>query len=239
MVLAAGLGTRMRPITDTIPKALVRVAGKPLIDYALEALEDAGANRAIVNVHYLADQIRWHLGNRKGIGTTISDETAGLLDSGGGVAKALPLLGNDPFFILNADTFWIEKVTAPVSNLAALAHAFDPKRMDLLLMLADPEQATGHTGVGDFLVGEGGRLVRYRGSGEPVIYAGAIVCHPRAFVAAPEGPFSLNILFDRAIAEDRLFGMHMRGHWLTVGTPAAIAEAEATIARHRAIEKAG
>lgn len=239
MVLAAGLGRRMRPITETVPKALVRVAGKPLIDYALEALEKAGAGRAVVNVHYLADQVRRHLADRKGIETPISDETAGLLDSGGGVVEALPLLGERPFYILNADTFWIEDQTAPAPNLVSLARAYDPERMDFLLMVADPEQATGHTGEGDFLIDDNGRLKRYRGSGKPVIYAGAIVCHPRVFAEAPEGAFSLNVLFDRAVAASRLFGMRMRGHWLTVGTPSAIAEAEAVIARLQTFERTG
>jgi MurNAc alpha-1-phosphate uridylyltransferase len=239
MVLAAGLGMRMRPITETMPKALVQVAGKPLIDYALEALEETGAERAVVNVHYLADQVRRHLASRRGIEASISDETSSLLDSGGGIVRALPLLGKGSFYILNADTFWIEDETAPASNLVSLARAYDPQRMDFLLMVADPEQATGHTGAGDFLVGDDGRLTRYKGNGKAVIYAGAIVCHPRVFAGAPDGPFSLNVLFDRAIADGRLFGRRMQGHWLTVGTPAAIPEAEAVIARLQAFEKAG
>lgn len=239
MVLAAGLGTRMRPITDTMPKALVPVAGKPLIDHALEALERARAARAVVNVHYLADQMRRHLADRHGIDTPVSDETAVLLDSGGGVVHALPFLGSRPFYILNADTFWIEDQSAPEPNLVSLARAFDASAMDLLLMVADPKQATGHTGGGDFAIGPDGRLTRYHGSGDAVIYAGAIVCDPRIFSKVPEGAFSLNMLFDRAIAAGRLFGMRMRGHWLTVGTPDAIAEAEAVIERLRDLEKAG
>ena len=231
MVLAAGLGTRMRPITDTIPKPLVEVAGKPLIDYALDALAAVGAGRVVVNVHYLPQQIRSHLETISGFETLVSDETDRLLDSGGGVAKAMPLLGEAPFYVLNADTFWIEDPSVPQTNLQALADAFDPDRMDMLLMLAGLSQATGDGGRGDFVRDAEGRLARFDGgNGEPLIYAGAMVCHPRALAAAPEGPFSLNRCFDAAMAEGRLHGWPMRGHWLTVGTPAAIAEAEAVIA---------
>ena len=231
MVLAAGLGTRMRPLTETIPKPLVKVAGKPLIDYAIGALVAAGAGRVVVNVHHLPDQIRRHLATVSGTETVISDETDRLLDSGGGVVKALPLLGDAPFYVLNADTFWIDDPASPRSNLQALADTFDPGRMDLLVMVASFSQATGHTGRGDFVRDAEGRLARFDGSnGTPLIYAGAMVCAPRVFAGVPEGPFSLNRCFDSAIAAGRLYGLPMRGRWLTVGTPQAIGEAEAAIA---------
>lgn len=240
MVLAAGLGTRMRPITETMPKPLVTVAGAPLIDYAFAALKAAGVGRAVVNVHYRAGQMRQHLSGMSDLAITISDETEGLLDSGGGIVKALPLLGDGAFFILNADTFWVEDPDAPQTNLEALAAAFDPARMDFLLMVASMEQATGHEGRGDFALLREGQLVRYDGvAADPVIYAGAIVCTARAFEGAPDGPFSLNRLFDKAIAAGRLYGFLMRGHWLTVGTPDAIGRAEAVIAGLAGTRKAG
>ena len=227
MILAAGLGTRMRPITDTIPKPLVEVAGKPLIAYGLEALDRVGISRVIVNVHYLAPMLVEWLSARSGPEILISDETAELLDSGGGVVRALPMLGSDPFLILNADTFWVEDPDAGQDNLAMMADRFDPELMDILLMIARPEQATGHTGAGDFTCDQAGRLTRYTGVGEPVIYAGAIILHPRIFDGIAERKFSLNRCFDQAASAGRLFGMPMQGHWLTVGTPEAIGEAEA------------
>ncbi|MGN6549141.1 MAG: nucleotidyltransferase family protein [Pararhizobium sp.] len=240
MVLAAGLGTRMRPITETMPKPLVNVAGTPLIDYGLAALKAAGVERAVVNVHYRADQMHRHLSGVSDLAITISDETEGLLDSGGGIVKALPLLGDGPFFILNADTFWVEDPGAPQGNLEALAAAFDPARMDFLLMVAAMDQATGHEGRGDFTLLPDGQLVRHDGvAPNPVIYAGAIVCTARPFEGAPDGPFSLNRLFDKAIAAGRLYGFRMRGHWLTVGTPDAIACAEAVIAGLAETRKVG
>lgn len=240
MVLAAGLGTRMRPVTETVPKPLVKVGGKPLLDYALDALASAGATRVVVNVHHLPDQIRHHLETVTRVETIISDETDRLLDSGGGVVKALPLLGHAPFFILNADTFWIEEPAAPCTNLQALADAFDSGRMDIIVLLARFSQATGHSGRGDFVLDESGRIARFDGSnGTPLIYAGATVCHPRVFAGAPDGPFSLNRCFDAAIAAGRLYGLEMHGHWLTVGTPEAIGKAEAAIAALKEARKTG
>ena len=233
MILAAGLGTRMRPITETLPKPLVEVAGKPLIAYGLEALDRLGVSRVVANVHYLAPMMTKWLKAWPGAEILISDETDGLLDSGGGVAKALPLLGPDPFLILNADTFWIEDPDAGRDNLAMMEDRFDPESMDILLMTARPDQATGHSGAGDFTIDKDGRLHRYRGAGEPLIYAGAIILHPRVFAAITEPKFSLNRCFDEAQGAGRLFGAPMRGHWLTVGTPEAIGEAEAAISAYR------
>ncbi|HET9536782.1 MAG TPA: nucleotidyltransferase family protein [Mesorhizobium sp.] len=228
MVLAAGLGKRMRPITDTIPKPLVRVAGKTLLDWGLDSLAEAGVSRAIVNVHYFPEQIVAHVARRSAPVVSISDESVELLDSGGGVAKALPLLGGEAFFVINADTFWIDRNG---SNLDRLALAWDPSRMDMLLMLADLDSATGHNGKSDFLLSADGRLLRSAGAPEGVIYAGAAIVHPRIFEGAPAGAHSLNLYFDQAIEAGRLFGVKMDGHWITVGTPDAIPLAEAAVAR--------
>lgn len=228
MVLAAGLGKRMRPITETIPKPLVKVAGKPLIDWGLDAAAQAGIGTAIVNVHYLAGQLEAHLRDRNDLEIVISDEREMLLDSAGGIVKALPILGTEPFVILNADTFWVGDEKAP--NLLALADAWDADRMDILLMTARLDQETGYEGKGDFVADENGHLRRARDiSGEPVIYAGAGIIHPRIFAGAEPGVSSLNRYFDEAIAAARLYGMPMTGHWLTVGTPDAIGEAEAAL----------
>jgi MurNAc alpha-1-phosphate uridylyltransferase len=227
MVLAAGLGKRMRPITDTIPKPLVPVSGKTLLDWGLDALAAAGVARAVVNVHYFPEQIVAHVASRWRPEVLISDESDGLLDSAGGIVKALPQLGAEPFFILNADTFWIDR--GP-SNLKRLALAWDASRADILIMLAELESATGHSGSTDFLLAADGRLVRSGGAPDGLIYAGAAIVHPRIFAGATATPHSLNLYFDRAIAEGRLFGMPMDGHWITVGTPDAIPLAEQAVA---------
>ncbi len=228
MVLAAGLGTRMRPVTDTIPKPLVKIAGRTLLDWGLDALAEAGVTKAVVNVHYLPDQIIRHVAARTTPGIVISDERDGLLNSAGGIVKALPELGNAPFIVLNADTFWIDRDEA---NLIRLGLEWDDARMDILLMLASLESATGHSGGPDFLVDADGRLTRAKGSPDGVIYAGAAIVHPRIFAAAAPDAHSLNRYFDEAIAAGRLFGMLMAGHWITVGTPEAIPLAEAAVAR--------
>lgn len=228
IMLAAGLGKRMRPITDTLPKPLVRVAGKPLIDWGLDALAEAGVANTIVNVHYLADKLIEYLAGRKQPRITISDERDLLLDSAGGIINVLPQFGNEPFYVLNADTFWVGDEARP--NITALAQAWDDARMDILLMTAELTQATGFDGKGDFVADSDGRLRRARDcAGEPVIYAGAAILHPRIFAGAEPGVSSLNRYFDEAIASGRLYGMPMSGHWLTVGTPEAISEAEAAL----------
>lgn len=228
MVLAAGLGKRMRPITETMPKPMVPVAGKPLIDWGLDALARAGVTDAVVNVHYLPDQLIGHLKHRVTPRIVISDERDLLLDSGGGIVHALPELGPNPFYILNADTFWID---AGDDNLRRLALEWSDESMDILLMLARLDQATGHTGGGDFSISSDGRLARAPGSPDGVIYAGAGIVHPRVFADAPAGPHSLNRQFDRALETGRLFGMVLDGSWITVGTPDAIAPAEAEVKR--------
>lgn len=228
MVLAAGLGTRMRPITETMPKPLVRIAGKTLLDWGLDSLATAGVGQAVVNVHHFPEQIAAHLAGRSRPKVTISDESERLLDSAGGIVKALPFLGSEPFFILNADTFWIDRSG---SNLGALALAWDPAAMDILIMLADLQSATGHSGKSDFLLGTDGRLARSGGAPKGLIYAGAAIAHPRVFTGAEAKPHSLNLYFDRAIASGRLFGHRMDGRWITVGTPEAIPQAEAAVAK--------
>ncbi|MEM6463039.1 MAG: nucleotidyltransferase family protein [Pseudomonadota bacterium] len=230
MILAAGLGMRMRPITEITPKPLIPVGGKPMIDYALDSLARENVGKVVVNVHHLADQLIDHLAARKGGEVAISDEREELLDSGGAIVKALPLLGGGDFYVLNADTFWLEQAGAAVSNLARLAAAWNPSEMDMLLLTTTPDRAVGYDAAGDFLYRTDGRLTRYDGiSDRPVIYAGAALMSARIFDRAPKGPFSLNLCFDEAIASERLFGVGMDGLWLTVGTPEAIALAEAAM----------
>jgi MurNAc alpha-1-phosphate uridylyltransferase len=228
MILAAGLGKRMRPITDTMPKPLVRIAGRTLLDRGLDSLAAAGVEKAIVNVHHFPGQIAAHVASRKKPRIVISDESGGLLDSAGGIIKAQPELGAEPFFILNADTFWIDHGQP---NLKRLALEWDAAKMDILLMLADLKSATGHTGSSDFLATSDGALRRSGGAPRGLIYAGVGIVQPRIFDGAPSGPLSLNRYFDAAISAGRLFGMKMDGHWITVGTPDAIPLAEATVAR--------
>ena len=229
MILAAGLGKRMRPITVTVPKPLVEVAGRALIDHSLDRLESAGVETAVVNIHYLPQLMRAHLARRRRRPEVlISDETAKLLDTGGGIRHALPLLGDEPFYVLNSDSFWIEGARP---NLRWLAGAWDDAKMDVLLLLAPTVRAVGYRGRGDFRMDTGGRLTR-RPEREvvPFAYSGAAILHPRLFEGAPDGAFSLNLLFDRAAEKERLFGVRMDGLWLHVGTPDAIAEAELSIA---------
>ena len=228
MVLAAGLGKRMRPITVTTPKPLVEVGGRALIDRALDTLENAGVEKAVVNVHYLADLVSVHVGRRKSPEIVVSDERARLLDTGGGVAKALPVLGSEPFYLLNSDSFWIEGARP---NLSWLADAWNDESMDALLLVAPTVRTIGYHGRGDFRMDPAGRLVR-RPEREvvPFVYAGAAILHPRLFASAPAGPFSLNLLFNAAMEAGRLFGVRLDGLWLHVGTPDSIGEAELTIA---------
>jgi MurNAc alpha-1-phosphate uridylyltransferase len=227
MVLAAGLGVRMRPLTDTMPKPLVKVAGKALIDHVLDKLAAAGVKTAVVNVHYLAEQIEKHLAKRKKPRIAISDERSLLLDTGGGVVKALPLLGDAPFFHVNSDTLWVDGSTP---NLARLAQAFDAKTMDALLLLAPAKGSIGYAGSGDFSLHADGRLVaRVAGTQAPLVYAGAAVLSPALFEHAPEGAFSLTALFERAAAKGRLHGLTIDGRWMHVGSPDAIALAEAAL----------
>lgn len=228
MVLAAGLGTRMRPITDTRPKPLVNVSGRALIDHALDRLEQAGVARAVVNVHHHADQMEAHLKARPQPEIAVSDERARLLDSGGGVAHALPLLNGEAFFILNADTFWIDGAR---SNLARMAEMWDPARMDALLLVAALTSSVGFDGAGDFAFATDGRLTRRpERQVTPFAYAGAAIMPRSAFEGWDGEPFSLNRLWTAAIERGRLHGLRLDGLWLHVGDPGAITEAERAIA---------
>lgn len=227
MVLAAGLGTRMRPLTDKVPKPLVPVGGKPLINHVLDRLAAAGVETAVVNVHHFADQIEQHLKPRRAPKIVISDERDAVLGTGGGVVKALPKLGDGPFFHVNSDTIWIDGVKP---NLRRLADAFDPARMDALLLLATTAASIGYSGRGDFSMAPDGRLTR-RGEREvvPFVYAGAAILTPAFFAGAPAGAFSMSPLFDRAAEAQRLCGLRLDGLWMHVGTPDAIKAAEAAI----------
>ncbi len=234
MVLAAGLGTRLRPITDTMPKPLVPIAGKPMIDYGLDALAEAGVKRAVVNVHHFADQMTAHLASRTVPEIVLSDETDELMNSGGGLAKGLKLLGREPVLVMNADLFWIGEKPGQKTNLQRLAESFDPETMDILMLCVKLEDTTGHNGKKDFSLDTEGRLTRYReGSGTPVVYAGALALMPALLDDAPDDAFNLNIYFDRAIEAGRLRGIMLEGHWITVGTPEAIGAAEAVIGAFR------
>jgi MurNAc alpha-1-phosphate uridylyltransferase len=228
MILAAGIGKRMRPITATVPKPLVEVGGRALIDYSLDRLERAGVEKAVVNVHYLPDLVRVHVNRRARPTVVVSDERQKLLDTGGGIAKALPELGDEPFYVMNSDSFWIE---GPRPNLDWLAGGWNGDRMDALLLLASTVRSVGYSGRGDFTMDPAGRLSRrLEREVAPFAYAGAAIVHPRLFAGCPDGPFSLNRLFDEAIEAERLFGVRMDGVWLHVGTPETIGEAELSIA---------
>jgi N-acetyl-alpha-D-muramate 1-phosphate uridylyltransferase len=230
MVLGAGLGTRMAPANNAVPKPLVPLAGKPLIDHVLDRLSAAGIERAVVNVHHKADLIESHLKGRRAPRIEISDERSKLLDTGGGVKKALPLLGPGPFLIHNADSVWIEGVG---SNLARLASAWDEARMDCLMLLALASHSLGYSGRGDFAFAADGRIRRRRVEQEivPFAFTGVSIAHARLFEGSPQGAFSLNAVWSRAIAVGRAYGVRMEGIWMHVGSPDALAQAEACLIR--------
>jgi MurNAc alpha-1-phosphate uridylyltransferase len=234
MVLAAGLGERMRPLTLTMPKPMVPLAGKPLIGHVLDRLASAGVETAIVNVHYLPEQIEAFVQDRadKPPKAVISDERGVLLNTGGGVVKALPLLGPGPFFIHNADTVWSE---GAANTLKRMLRKWDPARMDALMLLAPLVTSIGYGGKGDFAMAPDGRLTR-RGEREvvPFAFAGVSLCDARLFEDAPHGAFSLNLPWDRALAAGRLYGIRLDGRWMHVGTPEALAEAETLFEREGA-----
>jgi len=224
MVLAAGLGLRMRPITLTLPKPLVPVAGRTMLDRVLDHLDQVEAGRKVVNLHWLGETIRSHLDGRQDIVFSHEPE---LLETGGGVAKALPLLGADPFFVCNADMVWTDEGEPALDRLA---RAFDPGRMDGLLLLQPVERAFGYDGHGDFDRLADGRLARRKpDQTSPLMFAGVQILHPRLFDGHPGGAFSLNLLYDKAIAAGRLFGLVHDGGWYHIGTPPALAEAEALL----------
>lgn len=239
MVLAAGLGTRLRPITDTVPKPLVVIGNKPMIDYALDALTQAGIETIAINVHHHAEQMERHLAGYAAAEILISDERDRLMDSGGGLAKGLKLLPPGPVMVMNADLFWLEKNGIEQTALQKLAGFFDSQKMDMAMLCVKLEHTTGHNGKKDFNLDEDGRLSRYReGDDNPVVYAGAIAMDSQLLADAPTEPFNLNIYFDRAISAGRLFGTMLDGEWITVGTPDAIEAAETTIRRFNGGEAA-
>lgn len=224
MVLAAGFGKRMMPLTKTMPKPLVPFRGRPLIDHVLDRLSAAGISDAVVNVHYLAGELERHVKKRTQPNITISDERDALLDTGGGVTRALPLLGDAPFVIHNSDSVWEEGIG---NNLGHLLNQWNPERMDSLLLMALTSKSIGYDGSGDFVMDADGRLQRRQEARQaPFVFAGVSIAHPRLFADAPEGAFSLNVLWDRAIDKDRLFGTRLDGTWMHIGTPQALADAE-------------
>jgi len=226
MVMAAGLGKRMRPLTATRPKPLVEVAGKPLIDHCFERLKEAGVKRAVVNVHYLADALEAHLKKRsQGLEIIISDERAQLLDTGGGLLHALPLIDADPFFAVNSDNLWID---GAVNSLRLLASNWDDERMDALLLLVPQARANCHSGQGDFHMSANGAVRRKKpGTVAPFVFTGVQMVSKRLCEGElPDGPFSTNLLWDRAIAKGRCFGVAHQGLWFDVGTPINVRKTE-------------
>jgi MurNAc alpha-1-phosphate uridylyltransferase len=234
MVLAAGLGTRMRAYSDAIPKPLVKLGGRPLIDHVLDRLAANGVERAVVNVHHLAGQIEAHLLERAAPRITISDERGLLLETGGGVKLALPHFDGEPFIIHNSDSVWIE---SQQNNIAALMAAWDASCMDALLLLAPIAGSLGYEGRGDFHMEPDGQA-RRRDMGEPApfVFTGVSIAHPRLFDGAPDGAFSLNRVWDKALAAGRVYGAEHRGLWMHVGDPAALAEAEAALQQLQAAQ---
>ncbi|MCM8556881.1 nucleotidyltransferase family protein [Sphingomicrobium sediminis] len=224
MVMAAGLGKRMRPLTATRPKPLVELAGKPLIDHVLDRLRAAGVEQVVVNVHYLADALEGHLDTVEGLDIKVSDERRELLETGGGLKQALPMIDADPFLALNSDNFWVD---GPCDSLALLASHWDDERMDALLLLVPHARAHNHNGAGDFHLDREGRVSRRaRCKIAPYVFTGIQIMSKRLLRDAPDGAFSTNILWDRAIEEGRLFGAVHQGLWFDVGTPRAITQTE-------------
>ena len=224
MILAAGLGQRMRPLTNDRPKPLIEVAGKALIDHAIDRLVQGGVRMIVVNVHYKADMLTAHLAKRKDVEIRISDEGAELLDTGGAIAKAMPNFENEAFFTYNADSLWVEGTG---SAMTRLKEAWSPEEMDALMLMAPGATSIGYEGQGDFEMDQLG-LLRRRGELKlaPFIWTGLQIIHPRLFDGAPQGRFSINPLWDEAIERERLFGLRLDGVWLHVGTPEGVGEAE-------------
>jgi MurNAc alpha-1-phosphate uridylyltransferase len=228
MIMAAGLGKRMRPLTATKPKPLIEVAGKALLDHVLDHLQAAGVRKVVVNVHYLADAVEAHLASRAhGLEVEISDERELLLETGGGLIKAEPLIDSDPFLAINSDNFWVD---GPADTLKLLASHWDDERMDALLLLVPLARAQNHRGMGDFHMDRLGRLRRRdRSRVAPFVFTGIQMLSKRLLRDAPDGPFSTNILWNRAIEEGRCFGAVHQGLWFDVGTPKSIGTTEAAL----------
>ncbi|MCP4935235.1 MAG: nucleotidyltransferase family protein [bacterium] len=228
MTLAAGFGKRMRPLTDDRPKPMVSLAGQPMIDHVLERLAKAGIEHTIVNLHYQADMLESYLATRKQKpAISFSNERRQILDTGGGIKHALPLIGHQPFILHNSDSVWIEHET---DNLAALLAHYDADTMDALLLMAPINTSLGYDGPGDFFIKEQGRLRRRtQDETSPNVFTGVSVLHPRLFQDSPDGPFSVNLLWDRAMREGRVYGIPFEGQWMHVGTPDALIKAQKVI----------
>jgi MurNAc alpha-1-phosphate uridylyltransferase len=224
-VMAAGLGKRMRPLTATRPKPLVEVAGKALIDHVVDRLRAAGIGKIVVNAHYLADALEAHLKTKaKDFDLQISDERKQLMETGGGLIQALPMIAADPFLVINSDNYWID---GPADTLHLLASLWREEDMDALLLLVPQARASNHGGQGDFCMKADGRLARReKGKVAPFVFTGIQMVSKRLLRDAPEGPFSTNVLWDRAIAEGRCFGAVHQGLWFDVGNPAAVKATE-------------
>jgi N-acetyl-alpha-D-muramate 1-phosphate uridylyltransferase len=230
MVMAAGLGKRMRPLTATRPKPLIEVAGKPLLDHVLDRLRAAGVRRVVVNVHYLADSLEAHLAVAgRGLEIVVSDERAALMETGGGLVQARALLGDRPFLVVNSDNLWID---GPADAIKLLAAQWDDAAMDALLLLVPLARANNHAGQGDFHLDGGGRITGRRKPGRvaPFVFTGVQILSPRVLADWPEGPFSTMVFWERAIAAGRAHGLVHQGLWFDVGTPAAIGRTEALLA---------
>ncbi len=224
MILAAGLGKRMRPLTDHLPKPLIEVDGRTLLDHAIERLTSVGVSDIVVNMHYMADKVKKHLKGRNKPAIHLSDETGELLDTGGGIAKALPLLGDKPFFTHNSDSIWIDGIGANLERMIAM---WDDGKMDALMLLAPLVKTSGYDGMGDFTMDKVGRLTRREDRHvAPFAWTGVQIIHPRLFTDLPPPPFSTNVLWDRAIEKDRLYGIRLDGFWMHVGTPDGKDQAE-------------
>lgn len=224
MVLAAGLGLRMRPLTLDRPKALVKVRGRPLIDRTLDRLKAGGIEDVVVNLHHKANSLKRHLSERSDLRIVFSDESEQLLETGGGVRKALGLLGDDPFLVLNSDVIWLDAQAKTFRRMAAF---WDDEKMDALLMMHPTVSAIGYEGMGDFLLDPVGRLVRREERHvAPLVFMGVQMLHPRVFRGSPDGPFSLNRIYDKAAEEGRLYGLRHEGIWMDVGSPAGLRAAE-------------
>lgn len=230
MVMAAGLGKRMRPLTATRPKPLVEVAGRTLLDHVFDRLRAAGVKRAVVNVHYLADALEAHLKNRvQGIDIVVSDERGRLMETGGGLVQARDLIGDKPFLVVNSDNLWLD---GPSDAIRMLAARWDDATMDALLLVVPLARAHNHGGQGDFCLSPDGRITGRRKAGRmaPFVYTGVQILSPRVIADWPEGPFSTMLFWERAIAAGRAYGLVHQGLWFDVGTPQAIAATEALIA---------
>ncbi|SLN22179.1 nucleotidyltransferase family protein [Oceanibacterium hippocampi] len=230
MILAAGRGERLRPLTDSTPKPLVRLAGRPVIDRVIDRLVAVGVRRLVVNVHHLPDQVIDHMGKRETpTEIIISDERDMLLDTGGGIARARHHFDGEPFYAVNGDVVWRDALG---DSLAALATAYDPARMDALLLLVPTVSARNYQGRGDFLMAPDGRLIRRpERKLAPFVYSGVQILSPALFDGCPDGRFSLNLLYDRAAEAGRLFGLRHDGDWFDVGTPETLAQAEKALTR--------